>query len=98
MKVNNVTDLYLYCRNNIGEFEWNLRGSSKLNIHYVVDAQDITEKFNQAVTKKSLWLFPKKCLHEATPENIGNDPSASAAFKKNFYLNSMEYYRLYSNY
>lgn len=95
---NNVTDLYLYCMNNIGEFEWNLRGNQNLKIHYIVDVQDIQENLNRPVTSKSLWLFPKKCLHENPPQNIGNDPSMSASFKREFYLNSMEYYRLYSNY
>lgn len=95
---NNVTDLYLYCKNNIGEFEWNLRGSQNLKIHYVVDSKDIQENLNRSVSSKSLWLFPKKCLHENPPPNIGNDPSVSASFNREFYLNSMEYYRLYSNY
>lgn len=95
---NQVTDLYLYCRNNIGEFEWNLRGNSNLKIHYILDEQDISENLNRPVTSKSLWLFPKKCLHENPPANIGDDPSISAAFRREFYLNSMEYYRLYSNY
>ncbi|MEA9356713.1 hypothetical protein SHI21_10880 [Bacteriovorax sp. PP10] len=96
--MNNVTDLYLYCMNNIGEFEWNLRGNQNLKIHYVLDAQDLQGNLNRPVTSKSLWLFPKKCLHENPPQSIGNDPSMSASFKREFYLNSMEYYRLYSNY
>lgn len=95
---NQVTDLYLYCMNNIGEFEWNLSKTQNLKIHYIVDAFDIEENLNRKITQKSLWLFPKKCLHENPPHNIGEDPSVYASFKREFYLNSMEYYRLYSNY
>ena len=95
ISTNQVTDLYLFCMNNIGEFEWNNPG---LKIHYIVDAQDLKDNLNSAVTKKSLWLFPKKCLHETPPQSIGDDPSVHASFKREFYLNSMEYYRLYSNY
>jgi hypothetical protein len=98
ISANKVTDLYLYCMNNIGEFEWNLRGNTDLKIHYVVDQQDVAESLNRVIQSKTIWLFPKKCLHEKPPENIGNDPSSSASFKREFYLNSMEYYRLYSNY
>lgn len=96
--MNNVTDLYLYCMNNIGEFEWNLRGQKNLKIHYLVDSKEILENLNRPANSNSLWLFPKKCLHEIPPQNIGNDPTVSASFKRGFYLNSMEYYRLYSNY
>ena len=95
---NEVTDLYLYCRNNIGEFEWNLRNSPKLKIHYVVEAEDVAQSVHRPVTSKSIWLFPKKCLHEAAPPNIGEAPFVGAIFKRDFYLNSMEHYRLYSNY
>ena len=98
ISTNKVTDLYLYCRNNIGEFEWNLRGNSNLKIHYVVTAEDIAQNTNRPITSKSLWLFPKKCLHEIPPQSIGDNPSVNASLRMEFYLNSMEYYRLYSNY
>lgn len=91
---NKINNVFFYCQNNVGEFEWEFLRDGLVKVDYIIDETDFKNKMQEREFKKGLHVLPGKCLHVESKFKSSDIFASNFKAMKEFKLSKYESYSL----